>query len=266
MSVKVTYFLHDEIISSRTMSMGIFTNEARSLLLGDGTTRPKLVFFKIEGVAEPVRIALTLAGIPFDDVYVDYFSPEWKSSLKFGHLPELTLPDGTIIADSMAMLRLIGEADEEGTLYPTNVASRTKIESALGLVDDLKNSWGTSLALSLEPERFGYPSKKEWTNKDFIVKKLRVSFVENDLPRFMEYFASLIDENGGHFLTGKHLTIADIAAYQMIRYFRRGIADHVPEDCLDVYPQILKYLDRVEENEKVAAYMASKDKSVPGYY
>ena len=98
------------------------------------------------------------------------------------------------------------------------------------------------------------------------MKKLRVSFVENDLPRFMGHFASLIEENGGHFLTGEHLTIADIAAYQMIHYFRRGIADHVPEDCLEAYPQILKYLNRVEENEKMAVYMSSKDKSVPGYY
>jgi glutathione S-transferase len=233
--------------------------EARALLLGDGATRPKLEYFAIEGVAEQVRIALSVAGIPFDDVGIPFM--EWqskKSSTKFGQLPELTLPDGTIVTDSMAMLRLAGEADEEGKLYPTSIASRTKVESALGLVGDLTRAWSPALSVSMRPERFGYPPKEEWSDADVIVKKMRVSFVENDLPRFMEYFAGLIKENGGHFLTGDHLTIADIAAYQAIHYFRRGLADHVPKDCLEAYPEVLEWMGRVEGHAKVAAYMASK--------
>ena len=35
---------------------------ARKLLLGDGTTPLKLEYFGIEGVAEQVRIALSVAG------------------------------------------------------------------------------------------------------------------------------------------------------------------------------------------------------------
>jgi hypothetical protein len=46
------------------------SNAARALLLGDGTTRPKLEYFAIEGAAEPVRIALSVVGIPFDDVTI----------------------------------------------------------------------------------------------------------------------------------------------------------------------------------------------------
>ncbi len=239
--------------------MSTSTQEARALLLGDSTTRPKLEYFAIEGVAEQVRIALSVAGIPFDDISIPFM--EWqskKSSTKFGQLPELTLPDGSVVSDSMAMLRLAGEADEEGKLYPTNVASRVKVESTLGLVGDLTRAWYPALSIAMRPERFGYPPKEEWTEADAIVKKLRVSFIESDLPRFMEYFAGLIKENGGHFLTGGNLTIADIAAYQAIHYFRRGFADHVPKDCLEAYPDILAWMGRVEGNEKVAAYMASR--------
>ena len=233
--------------------------EARTLLLGDGSVRPKLEYFAIEGVAEQVRIALSVAGIPFDDITIPFTEwPSKKTSTKFGQLPELTLPDGTIVTDSMAMLRLAGQADEEGKLYPTNVASRTKVESALGLVGDLTRAWSPSLYISMRPERFGYPPKEEWADVDATTKKLRVSFVENELPRFMEYFAGLIKENGGHFLTGEHLTIADIAAYQSIHYYRRGLADHVPKDCLEAYPEILGWMSRVEGHEKVAAYKASK--------
>ncbi|KAL7425770.1 hypothetical protein ACHAXH_000123 [Discostella pseudostelligera] len=248
--------------------MSLTIKEARALLLGDGTTRPKLEFFKIESVAELVRIALSVAGIPFDDVYYDYFSPEWhtrKSSAKFGQLPELTLPNGIVVTDSLAMLRLAGEADEEGKLYPTSIESRIKVESALGLAGDMRTAWTTPFIIGMVPERFGYPPKEEWADKDATVKKLRTAFVDNELPRFMKYFSLLIKENGDQFLTGEHLTIADIVAYQTVNYFRRGLADHVPQDCLDKYSAIVEWLGRVEGHEKVAAYMESKDKSVKGF-
>lgn len=84
---------------------------ARKLLLGDGTNKPKLEYFNIEGVAEQVRIALTIAEVPFDDVTIAF--PDWvdkKPTTKHGQLPELILPSGKIITDSLAMLRLAGEA------------------------------------------------------------------------------------------------------------------------------------------------------------
>ena len=40
---------------------------ARALLLGDGSKPPKLEYFAIEGAAEPVRIALSIAGVAFED-------------------------------------------------------------------------------------------------------------------------------------------------------------------------------------------------------
>ena len=84
---------------------------ARKLLLGDGTTKPKLEYFNIEGVAEQVRIALSIAEVPFDDVTIAF--PDWaakKPTTKHSQLPELILPSGKIVTDSLAMLRLAGEA------------------------------------------------------------------------------------------------------------------------------------------------------------
>jgi len=236
------------------------SNTARALLLGDGTTRPKLEYFAIEGAAEPVRIALSVVGISFDDVTIPI--AEWHSSkkaaTKHGQVPELTLPDGRIVTDSMAMLRLVGEADEEGKLYPQEIVARTSVESALGLVGDLSRSWRPMILMSMFPEAFGHPPKEEWADADATMKRLRTGFVEKELSRFMGYFTNMITENGGDFLTGENLTIADIAAYQTINYFRKGIADHVPKDCLDAYPEILAWMGRVEEHPKVAAYKASK--------
>eukprot|EP00578_Thalassiosira_sp_NH16_P002936 CAMPEP_0181138002 /NCGR_PEP_ID=MMETSP1071-20121207/34009_1 /TAXON_ID=35127 /ORGANISM="Thalassiosira sp., Strain NH16" /LENGTH=240 /DNA_ID=CAMNT_0023224799 /DNA_START=77 /DNA_END=799 /DNA_ORIENTATION=- len=237
------------------------TEAARKLLLGDGTTPLKLEYFAIEGVAEQVRIALAIANVPFDDIAVPF--GEWqtkKPTTKYGQLPELTLPNGTIITESMAMFRLAGEADPEGKLYPSDIAKRLKVEEVLGLVSDVGRAWRPAIYIGMRPQVFGHPPKGEWAESDAVIKKVRSTFIKEELPRFMGYFADLIKENGGKFLTGDDLTIADIAAYQQITYFSRGIADYVPKDCLEPYPEVLAYLGRVVGHSKVAAYKASKAK------
>ena len=243
------------------------TNAARDLLIGpDGTSaKAKLLYFGIEGVAEQVRIALSIANVPYDDV--TFPGPEWstiKPTTKYGQVPELTLPNGTVVTESMAMLRLAGEADECGTLYPIDdVAKRVRIEMVLGLVGDMARSWRPCLYVGMRPEKFGYPPKSEWADADVVIKKLREDFLREELPRYMGYLADMIEKDGGRggYLTGEELTIADISAYQQVSYFRKGIADHVPKDCLEQFPVIMAWLGRVEEHPKFAAYKAGKEAS-----
>ena len=234
---------------------------ARKILIGDGATPLKLEYFAIEGAAEQVRIALSVAGIPFDDIAIPFSEwPTKKPTTKHGVLPEMTLPDGTLVTDSMAMLRLAGEADPEGKLYPADIAARLKVEQVLGLVGDLSSAWSPGLYIGMRPERFGYPPTAEWSESDTVIEKLRTGFIADELPRFMGYFTDLIKEGGDKFLTGEDLTIADISAYQAISYFRRGIADHVPKESLESFPEVLAWMDRYDAHSKVAAYKASKVK------
>jgi len=234
--------------------------EARKILLGDEPL--KLHYFPIAGAAEPVRIALHCASIPFVDVPIVYKDwPTTKTTFKYAQVPEITLPnDGGVFTQSGAMLRLAGEADLEGKLYPaSDMKKRYKIEEILGLVDDLRRAWTPALYMSMRPETFGYPSDWAKDEKEAKVKELRSAFMESQFPRFMGYFADLIKESGGDkFLAGEDLTIADIYGYCYIGFYGKGIADHIPTDCLDSFPEVKDWLARVSEHPKVAAYLASK--------
>lgn len=232
---------------------------ARKLLTGDGSTPLKLEYFSIEGVAEQVRIALSVAEIPFDDIGIPFSEwPTKQATTKYGQLPELVLPDGSTVTDSMAMLRLAGEADAEGQLYPVEMAARVNVESALGLVSDLSRAWRPKLYVGMRPQTLGYPPIAEWAESDATIERMRAGFIAEELPKYMGYFTATI--GGDKFLTGEYLTIADIAAYVQINYFTRGVADYVPKECLEPYPEILAFLGRVEGHPKVAAYRASKAK------
>eukprot|EP00961_Rhodomonas_salina_P287661 3886717-Rhodomonas_salina.3 len=61
----------------------------------------------------------------------------------------------------------------------------------------------------------------------------------------MQHLSEAIKENGGKFACGDTLTIADLQWYPQLRYFTKGVADHVPSDCLNAYPEVLAYMERV---------------------
>ena len=82
----------------------------------------KLTYFNIQGVAEKVRLALVLAGIPFVDERVPF--DKWgalKPTTPYGQLPLMEINGGKPIAQSEAMLRYVGSlATAKGVpLYPT---------------------------------------------------------------------------------------------------------------------------------------------------
>ena len=87
------------------------------------------------------------------------------------------------------------------------------------------------------------------------IKNLHSFALLTDAKFFTEY---LSEAGGDKFLTGEDMTVADIAAYQGFHYYRRGLADHVPQNCLDGYPEILGWMGRVESHPGVAAYLAKR--------
>jgi len=221
----------------------------------------KFEYFPIAGAGEKVRLALSLAGIPFDDIRLRGEAwAERKKTAKYGQLPIMTLPDGKEIYQSEAMLRWAG-AQGDGTLYPTDdLETRLKIDEIIGVLGDLHREWSPSIYISMKPQRYGHADDIDADAKAGLTQKLREGFLANELPRFMGYFANFIEESGGKFLAGATITIADCAALHSLSYYGKGIADHVPTDTLDAYPAIKEYIARVMADPKIAAYYASLQK------
>lgn len=239
------------------------------------TPKIKLEYFPISGVVERVRLALAMNDIPFDvgatptcalptlshslpqDVRIP-FNSEWlerKKTAKYGQLPIMTLPDGREIYQSDAMLRWAG-ARGKGDLYPCDPDVRLKVDEALGVAADLVREWRPCIYVGMKPEKFGVDPAA----KDATVKVLRENFMGEPMGRYMGFIKDMIDANGGTFLTGDFITIADLDMYVSVRYYSLGVADHVPKDCLDAYPEVKAWIARVEAEPRVAAYYASLKK------
>lgn len=85
------------------------------------TATPKLYYFDVYALGEPIRLLFTHAKVPFDDVRLNKDSfTELKNNdrLEFGQVPMLEV-DGKRYTQSKAILRLLGK---QHGYYPTDDA------------------------------------------------------------------------------------------------------------------------------------------------
>jgi glutathione S-transferase len=219
----------------------------------------KLTYFNIKGAGEPIRLACALNQVDFEDVRVS--SEEWqkiKPSSKFGQLPMFELDDGTVMAQSCAILRYVGSCGN-GKALPTDPLDRFKVDEALELCVEFGIAWGPCLYMFWTPEKYGFENGYGDTEEGKARRKaMREYFVGNTLKDYAAKFTKMIVDNGG-FLAGATPSIADCHLVPRLEGLTAGYIDDVPPTCLDAYPELQAYISRFNSVPEVATYL-NKDK------
>eukprot|EP00899_Mesostigma_viride_P023281 jgi/Mesvir1/4137/Mv13049-RA.1 len=198
----------------------------------------KLSYFDLRGRAEPIRLALSIAGIEFQDDRVsrEHF-PEMKPSLPFGSLPVLEI-DGTMYAQSNALLRYVGRLTG---LYPQDPLAALKVDQILDGFED------ASTAMR--------PSLMETDNQKKLEMRQGLIGPEGGLTRYIGAISRLIGGDG--YAVGNSLTIADLVIYNDINWFKMGILDGIPSSWVDSYQPLMKVWSTVARHPKVQAWEAA---------
>uniref|UniRef100_K3W6R3 Glutathione S-transferase n=1 Tax=Globisporangium ultimum (strain ATCC 200006 / CBS 805.95 / DAOM BR144) TaxID=431595 RepID=K3W6R3_GLOUD len=189
----------------------------------------KLTYFPRPGRGEPIRLALHIAGIPFED---ERITPEElavrKPSLPFNQLPVLEV-DGDVIAQSLAILRYVGTLSG---LYPTNdPVLAFKIDELFCLIDDLHNVWGPSF-------------REKDAEKQLALRKV---LAEETIPKFLGHLNKRVGEaaSEGSYATGATLTVADLAISALLNGLASGHMAGVPatvvRDQVHAHPKVVEW-------------------------
>lgn len=198
----------------------------------------KLYYFSATGRANAIRFAMAASNIKFEDINANFPpSPEdvalWQ---KLGgntttNVPMLEFPDGKVYTQSSAVLRAVAR---RGGLMPSSDDDLYMVDKLLADAEDLRQEAYKSFPM------FG--ASKESMEK----------FKADAFPK---HASNLERQLGGNdFFIGSELTVADVAVYDAIVNF--GTA-RMKEDALEKLPALKKWVKRVEENEGIAAYLAS---------
>jgi glutathione S-transferase len=161
---------------------------------------------------EECRLALFLAGVPFTD---DRLKPgefdKRKASTPYGAVPVLTAEGHPTIAQSNAILRLIGSMHG---LHPSEPWEAARHEALMGAIEDMR--------VRLTATRL--PDKEA-------LKKAREEFAKGYL---MEWAGHVQAQLGEPFVGGPKLQVSDLKLFVVMTPLMKGSMDHIPATVFGV--------------------------------
>jgi prostaglandin-H2 D-isomerase / glutathione transferase len=199
-------------------------------------TRPKLTYFDAPASrGEECRLALHLSGVDFEDNRVK--QADWaalKPQTPFGALPTFELPGHPVLAETNAILVLIGRM---WGMHPKDNFEAARHEMMMHHVEDLRTEIGRTLRMADDDK-----------------KRARAAIAETTLPAWAANGEKLIGE--GPFFSGDKVNVVDVKLFVMIRWLASGKLDHIPAEIIARYPKLMRVHDSVRDHAGVKAWYA----------
>jgi glutathione S-transferase len=184
----------------------------------------KLTYFDAPGRAEPIRIALRLSGMPFEDhrlKFPDFMGAKARGDFPLGSVPVLEL-NGEKITQTGAILRYIARVGDR-SLYPEDALAALRVDSALDTFND-------TFSAALMPSLFERDMERKLA--------MRAEFAAGPMKRVFDYAEGLLASSGGPFLGGAQLSIADLVVGQQLKQIHSGGLDGVAPAALEAWPRL----------------------------
>jgi glutathione S-transferase len=204
------------------------------------TTMPqlKLSYFDFHGGrAEPIRLALAMGGIAFEDHrFTAAEFAEVRKTAPFGQVPVLHV-DGVQVTQSDAMLRYAGKL---AGLYPTDAYQALLCDEVAYVVEEAGVKLGPTFRMTGDEQ-----------------KAARQALVNGSMPVYLGWLQSRLLAHGGQYFADNRLTVADLKVFVDVRGLNSGRLDHVPADLVEkVAPALNAHLQRIAQTPAVAQYYA----------
>ena len=198
----------------------------------------KLSYFDFHGGrAEPVRLALHIGGIPFEDHRFTFAEfAEVRKSTPFGQVPTLIV-DGVQVTQCDSILRYAGKL---AGLYPLDAFQALLCDEVMYVVEEASVKLGPTFRMTGDAQR-----------------EARTALVNGSIPVYLGWLQSQLQAHGGEYFANNRLTVADLKVFADVSALKSGRLDHVPADLVDkVAPALNAHMQRVAENQAVVQYYA----------
>jgi len=198
----------------------------------------KLTYFDFHGGrAEPVRLALHIGGLAFEDYrFASTEFAEVRKSTPFGQVPTLVV-DGVQVTQCDSILRYAGKL---AGLYPADAFQALLCDEVMYVVEEAGVQLGPSFRMKGDAQ-----------------KEARAELVNGSMPVYLAWLQSQLQAHGGEYFADHRLTVADLKVFVDVRALNSGRLDHVPTDLVEkVAPALNAHMQRIAQTPAVALYYA----------
>lgn len=198
----------------------------------------KLTYFDFHGGrAEPVRLALHIGGVAFEDYRFAHAEfAEVRKTTPFGQVPTLQV-DGVQVTQCDSILRYAGRL---AGLYPTDAYQALLCDEVMYVVEEAGVKLGPSFRMTGEAQ-----------------KEARTALVTGSMPVYLAWLQKQLLAHGGEYFADNRLTVADLKVFVDVRGLNSGRLDHVPTDLVErVAPALNAHMQRIAQIPAVAQYYA----------
>lgn len=197
-------------------------------------TKPTLTYFDIPtSRGEECRLALFIADVPFTDERLS--REQWeerKAAAPYGALPVFTQEGRPALAQSNAILRMIGS---QHGLLPSDAWESARHEAVMCAVEEMRGKLGPT-------GRIKDPVEKQ---------KAREALASGFFPGWC---AQIEKQINGPFVGGAALSVADLKLFVAFGPLLGGKIDHIPPETFKPFPKLLALFDAVKKHPRVVAW------------
>lgn len=198
--------------------------------------KPTLTYFDAAtSRGEECRLALFIAGVDFIDERLT--RPQWeerKAASPFGALPIFSMPGRPPLAQSNAILRMLGAQHD---LLPSDLWESARLEAVMCAVEEMRARLGPTGRI-----------------KDPDEKKLAREALAS--AYFPEWCGQIEKQIAGPYLGGPNLSVADLKLFVVMTPLLTGKIDHVPPETFKPFSKLLALVEKVKAHPKVVGWYA----------
>ena len=188
--------------------------------------------------AECARVALHIAGIPFDDRRLDYEGMYASGALTFGTFPALVVGGKGVINQTQAIARYV---DTLAELYPKDPFLAAKCDEAIDGLTDVSD-----LVTATMRERD--PRRKIAWRQALIASDGRMTMLLGGLEQ-------LLAQSGAAYVSGDSMSVADLALWRAVGWLSSGCIDGVPPTYIEsTFPKLWALHKAIDAHPKVAEW------------
>ena len=201
----------------------------------------KLTYFGFDGGrAEPVRIALSSGGIPFEDIRFPISEwPEYRDRAPLRQVPVLEV-DGELITQTNSMLRYAGKMTG---LYPEDPLEALHCDEAMTMVEEMYHKIGPTMFMEDEEEK----------------RLAREALASGPISLFLGRFEDILKQRGGTYFAGNKFSVADLKVFLWVQNLKSGTLEYIDTDIVDrVAPTVAQHFERISAEPVVVGYYENR--------